>query len=154
MYKTLVYDGKEIRFKASGATKILYKRLFGSSPDDYFMKKSEVMTDPIVRKNVETVQKLNGEGPEADAAALELMKNKEYVQTTTEYYDFVQQYAYITYLEANTEPLKIGPELTIEKYVAWLMGFEESFFRNNAAEFQKLYQTNIKPEVEEKNPGA
>lgn len=154
MYKILIYNDKEYKFKASGATKILYKRLFGSSPDDFFMSRSETMTDPITRKNVETVQKNKGIGPEANAAALELMKNKDYVNSTLAYYDFAQQYAYITYLEANFEPAKINEELTVDKFVVWLMNFDESFFRENATEFQKLYQTNIKPEAEAKNAGA
>ena len=154
MYRTIIYNGKEYRFKASGATKILYKRLFGVSPDDYFMDRAEVMNDPITRKNAEIVKKNGGKGEEADKAALELMKNPEYIKTTLSFYDFAQQYAYITYLEANFEPLKINEELTVDKFVVWLMNFDESFFRENATEFQKLYQTNIKPEAEAKNAGA
>ena len=154
MYRTITYNGKEYRFKASGATKILYKRLFGVSPDDYFMDRAEVMNDPITRKNAEIVQKNGGKGEEADAAALELMKNPDYVKTTMSFYDFAQQYAYITFCEANFEPTRIVPELTDDKYVAWLMQFDESFFRTHAVEFQKLYQTNIKADSESKNPPA
>ena len=144
---TITENDKTYNFKASAVTKILYKRLFGVEADKFFMDRAELLSDDLVKGDLEKLKKAK-ELPEADPGKLKLLyeisKNQEIITLNSEFLNFAKQYGYVTYVEANYSPDKVFTELSIEKYYMWLMEFDESFFRDHAEDFQSLYDKNKK----------
>lgn len=149
---------KEYKFRASGATKILYKRLFGEDPDKFWMifqdQLKENMT-PEDQNRILEVAKLDEKDPKriavTTAVSMEMLNRPEMADNTLSLFEFAKQYAYIAFVEANNDPKDVGKILSIENYILFLMQFDESFFREHFAEIKEMFESNSKVTSKRKN---
>lgn len=156
MYKEIIYNDKKYTFRCSAGTDILFKRMFKVDLDSLY---KAVMTgiDPNLDLNelMNTVNEIRS-GDKTDPAriqkGLDLVKNHmEFLDTTAKLIEFVKQFAYVTYCEANYDVKEVGKHLNTDEFVFWLMELDEGFFRTNTAEFQNFYTENIHQTSEVKN---
>lgn len=148
MYKEIIYKDKKYCFKCSAGTDILFKRMFKTDLDVVY--KAAVMgIDPNmnIKELMDTVSEIkNGDpkDPERIQKGLNFMKeHMDFLDTTAKLVEFVKEFAFITYLEANNDPKEVAKHLNTEEYVMWLMELDEGFFRSNTTEFQNFYNDNI-----------
>lgn len=156
MYKEIIYKDKKYCFKCSAGTDILFKRMFKTDLDAVY--KAAVMgIDPNmnVKELMDTVSEIRSgdpKDPERITKGLNLLKDHmDFLDTTAKLIEFVKEFAFITYTEANYDPKEVGKHLTTDDYVFWLMELDEGFFRTNTAEFQNFYNDNIHQTSEPKN---
>ena len=163
MYKEIIYEGKTYTFKASAGTDMLYKRMFGKDLDVVYKNifDSVENVDPLkiiqLKKMVEEKKKtLSDEELKKDQEfinmGISLIKDQGAIELTMQMVNFVKTFAFITHLEATHEPREINKYLREEEFVAWLMEFDERFFRENVNIFRDIYQENIKQTSTLKNP--
>ena len=143
MFKKITIDGKEVDFKCSAATSILYKRLFGKSlsTDIADMAKESA----VAYKMLDELNKLQENKEENKEAILNLLaENQSLVQVTEKTEKIGPQMAYIMWLEANKPQRDLFQCLTEEEYIKWLSGFDKSDMAGVYSDLLNLWNSTNK----------
>lgn len=153
MLKEIQIGGEAVRFKASAATRIFYNHLFkkdvGDELTDYIRQNNELKE---LQKQILNVTALPDEDASKAGRLTELLTDPRFSEFKRFSERFFPQFAYITYLEANTEqPKDIYKALTMEDFTAFLCMHEMADFTGNAGAFLDLWQSQAKQTVNPKN---
>lgn len=152
---TITENEKEYKFTASAVTNILYKRLFGIDPENYFRGRAEMLRDPRTRedlKKAKEVATLPEDDPKRLEISTELADNANIFDLANGLTEFAKQYGFICYVQANTPAQEVFKTLTMENYILWLLDFDEGFFKTHAGEIKQLHDGNNRTDVKRKNP--
>lgn len=153
MDRTIQMGEKEVKFKSSAATILLYKRVFG---EDILLKLAEYS------KNIKEMQKANAEvkAMQADeskskAEILEAMNNylnsDVFVKANEFQRDTLPQLAFIMWLEANEPAEKIFSKLNQEQYLFWLMTIDQDELLDATSQVIDIWQSGAKNHSKPKN---
>lgn len=153
MDRTIQMGEKEVKFKSSAATNLLYKRVFG---DDILLKLAEYS------KNIKEMQKANAEvkAMQADESKskteiLEAMNNylnsDVFVKANEFQRDTLPQLAFIMWLEANEPAEKIFSKLNQEQYLFWLMTIDQDELLDATSQVIDIWQSGAKNHSKPKN---
>lgn len=144
MIKKIELGGKEIEFKASAVTSILYKRTFKqdlTSEFSNYVKKYKVvksLQEDILNKD---------ENEKIDV----ISHNAEILELSNSAQELFPQLAYIMYLEANVEQREIFKKLNEEDFIFWLSQFETADFQSHFSDFMNMWNENAHTSVKPKN---
>ena len=144
---------KEVKFKSSAATNLLYKRVFG---EDILLKLAEYS------KNIKEMQKANAEvkAMQADESKskteiLEAMNNylnsDVFVKANEFQRDTLPQLAFIMWLEANEPAEKIFSKLNQEQYLFWMMTIDQDELLDATSQVIDIWQSGAKNHSKPKN---
>jgi hypothetical protein len=153
MERTILMGEKEVKFKSSAATNLLYKRVFG---EDILLKLAEYS------KNIKEMQKANAEvkALQADETKpkeeiLEAMNNylnsEVFVKANEFQRDTLPQLAFIMWLEANEPAEKIFSKLNQEQYLFWLMTINQDELLDATSQVIDIWQSGAKNHSKPKN---
>lgn len=150
MYKKIEIKGKDVDFKCSAATSILYKRLFGKS----LSAEVTAMANESAKayKMLEQLNKLQENKDENTEAILELLSENPAlinVSQTTE--KIGPQMAYIMWLEANKPQRELFQCLTEDAYISWLSDFDKGDMANVYSELLEFWNGSNKSYSKLKN---
>lgn len=123
MKKTITLNEKEMTFKSSAATNILYKKAFG---DDIIIKLTSYTKNLKELKNMqERIAEIRADSSKTQEEILAEMQNmmnsEAFVVSQTFTNETFPKLAYIMWLEANESQREIFNKLNEEGYLAWLM---------------------------------
>lgn len=150
MNKYITLGGKDIEFKASAVTSILYKRTFGQDLTTIF---SEYV------KNYKEVKKINEQYAIEDGDSDEVIAEKRaaissdpiILQFSMMSMELFPKIAYIMYLEANVEQRELFRKLNEDDFIMWLGQFEKNEIQEHTVDFMNLWNGNAKTSVKPKN---
>lgn len=153
---TIEIEGKDVVFKASAATKILYHQLFKTDITDdlrTFIDNQDMLKN--MRAQVAAVHELPADNPQKVQVISQTIKSPAYKAANDFAAKFATQFAYITYLEGNKEnPQAVFKELNNDAFLAWLMGYDAGTLGGHIADFMALWQSNEAASVKAKNANA
>lgn len=150
MYKKIEIKGKDVDFKCSAATSILYKRLFGKSLSAEVTALANESAKAY--KMLEQLNKLQENKDENTEAILELLSENPAlinVSQTTE--KIGPQMAYIMWLEANKPQRELFQCLTEDAYISWLSDFDKGDMANVYSELLEFWNGSNKSYSKLKN---
>lgn len=152
MIEKIMMGEKEIAFKSSAATNILFKKTFH---EDITLKLTEYS------RLIEELKKLQGDInevkvsdiPEADKLAKigEVMNSPAFVKSADFQSDTLPKLAYIMYLEANEAVDNIFKKLTEEHYLIWLMTFDQEELGAHISDILTLWRKGARQMSKAKN---
>ena len=153
MDRTIQMGEKEVKFKSSAATNLLYKRVFG---EDILIKLAEYS------KNIKEMQKANAEvkAMQADEskskteileAMNEYLNSDVFVKANEFQRDTLPQLAFIMWLEANEPAEKIFSKLNQEQYLFWLMTIDQDELLAVTSQVIDIWQSGAKNHSKPKN---
>ena len=127
MERKISVGDKEMSFKASAATNILYKKAFH---DDILVKLTSYSKNlKELQKIQETFKELKEDTSKSDeerlAVMTELMNSEVVTSSQTFSSETLPKLAYIMYLEANEKVGEVFKKLNEESYMAWLMEIDQ-----------------------------
>lgn len=147
MSKTIIIGDREIEFKASAATPILYKRAF---KQDLTQELASYAKNYKEAKRLQ--DKLNDEALESPEERLAAVTSSpEFMTMTASASELFPKLAYIMYLEANEEQRNIFGKLSEEHFIMWLSGFEPQDLQSHYSEFMQIWNGNMKSTSKQKN---
>lgn len=124
MYKKIEIKGKDVDFKCSAATSILYKRLFGKSLSAEVTEMANESAKAY--KMLEQLTKLKENKDENTEAILNLLADNPALVSVSEKTEKIgPQMAYIMWLEANKPQRELFQCLTEDAYISWLSDFDK-----------------------------
>lgn len=153
MEKTLTFDNKEMKFKSSAATNILYKRAF---KEDILIKLTAYSKDikefKAIQAKVDALKNDTSKTKEEIASEMSsLMSSGVFESITSFSNDTLPKLAYIMFLEANEGTDTIFSKLTEEKFLSWLMTIDQDDLREMTGEVMELWQNGAKGTSKPKN---
>lgn len=153
MEKVITINEKELRFKSSAATNILYKKAFG---DDVLVKLTSYTKNLKELKNMQAqITELRKDETKPQEEILTemnaLMSSDIYVSSQSFMSDTLPRLAYIMWLEANTKIEDIFRKLNEEQYLVWLMGIDQDELFAVTGEVMSLWQAGAKQHSKPKN---
>lgn len=150
MNKTITLGGKDIEFKASAVTSILFKRTFGKDLTSEFS--AYIKHYKEVKKLREDFEISDEDSDEVRSKKLEaLTENPIISQLSVMAMDLFPKLAYIMFLEANVEQRELFRKLTEDDFIMWLGQFESNEIQNNIGEFMTLWSGTSRTSVKPKN---
>ena len=142
MEKTLTFDNKEMKFKSSAATNILYKRAF---KEDILIKLTAYSKDikefKAIQAKVDALKSDTSKTKEEIASEMSSLMSSGVFESITS----------IMYLEANEGTDTIFSKLTEEKFLSWLMTIDQDDLREMTGEVMELWQSGAKGTSKPKN---
>lgn len=153
MEKVIKVNEKELRFKSSAATNILYKKAFH---DDVLVKLTSYTKNLKELKSVQAkITELRKDETKQQEEILSemnaLMTSDIYVSSQAFMSDTLPRLAYIMWLEANTKIEDIFHKLNEEQYLIWLMGIDQDELLAVTGEVMELWQAGAKQHSKPKN---
>jgi len=153
MEKVITINEKEIRFKSSAATNILYKRTF---KDDVLVKITAYTKNLKELKNIQAriTELKNDESKSKEEIASEmttLVQSDVMNELTAFSSDILPRLAYIMYLEANEEQRTIFSKLNEEAYLGWLMEMDQDDLTSITGEIMAIWLAGAKTTSKPKN---
>ena len=153
MEKVITINEKEIRFKSSAATNILYKRTF---KDDVLVKITAYTKNLKELKNIQAriTELKNDESKSKEEIASEmttLVQSDVMNELTAFSSDILPRLAYIMYLEANEEQRTIFSKLNEEAYLGWLMEMDQDDLTSITGEIMTIWLAGAKTTSKPKN---
>lgn len=153
MERAIKVGEKEMMFKSSAATNILYKKAFG---EDLIIKLSSYT------KNLKELQKMrdavdvvkadpNKTQEEILEAMNELMASDAFVSTQTFASETLPKLAYIMSLEASQKVGNIFSKLNEESYLTWLMDIDQDDLLEVTGQVMDIWQSGAKTHSKPKN---
>lgn len=153
MERAIKIGEKEMMFKSSAATNILYKKAFG---EDLIIKLSSYT------KNLKELQKMrdavdvvkadpNKTQEEILEAMNELMASDAFVSTQTFASETLPKLAYIMSLEASQKVGNIFSKLNEESYLTWLMDIDQDDLLEVTGQVMDIWQSGAKTHSKPKN---
>lgn len=159
MIETIIIGEKEVRFKASAATPILFKRAFKQDLTQELAgyakqyKEAKKLQD-IIRSSAATDAE---DGSEEEIAAakekilIAVTQSPEFIEMSAQAADLFPKLAYIMFLEANVEQKTIFPKLSEEEYICWLSQYDQADLQPHFTEFMRMWNGNSKTTSKPKN---
>ena len=153
MEKTIELSNKEMKFKSSAATNILYKRAF---KEDILIKLTAYSKDIKEYKAIQA---------KVEALRADTSKSKEEIATemaslmSSDIFDSIAMFsnetlpklAYIMYLEGNEKTENIFSSLSEDKFLAWLMTIDQDDLLTVTGQVMELWQNGAKGTSKPKN---
>lgn len=153
MEKVIKVNEKELRFKSSAATNILYKKAF---QDDVLVKLTSYTKNlkelKLMQAKITELRKDETKQQEEILSEINaLMTSDIYVSSQAFMSDTLPRLAYIMWLEANTKIEDIFHKLNEEQYLIWLMGIDQDELLAVTGEVMELWQAGAKQHSKPKN---
>lgn len=158
MFKKIEIGNKEVEFKCSAATSILYKRLFGKSLTEEvtalagLSQQAFALRDKWEKINIETEGLSDAEKEEKTKELVDLLSgDNSILELATKTENLAPQMAYIMWLEANKPQREVFAGLTDEGYVTWLSNFDQQDLTQASGELLDLWNRSNKQNGKLKN---
>ena len=153
MEKVIKVNEKELRFKSSAATNILYKKAFH---DDVLVKLTSYTKNLKELKSMEVkIAELRKDETKSQEEVLSemnaVMSSDIFVSSQAFMSETLPKLAYIMWLEANTKIEDIFHKLNEEQYLIWLMGIDQDELLAVTGEIMDLWQAGAKQHSKPKN---
>lgn len=153
MEKTIRIGEKELTFKSSAATNILYKRAF---KEDILVKLSAYTKNlKEMQKMKETVDALKTDTTRTEEETLaelnKILASDVFVSTQTFASETLPKLAYIMWLEANEKIGTIFTKLNDDNYLAWLMTIDQDELLTVTGEVMDIWQSGARTHSNPKN---
>ena len=146
MERKISVGDKEMSFKASAATNILYKKAFH---DDILVKLTSYSKNlKELQKIQDTFKELKEDTSKSDEERLAVMTelmNSEVVTTSQTFSsETLPKLAYIMYLEANEKVGEVFKKLNEESYMAWLMEIDQDELVEVTGQVMDIWQSGAR----------
>jgi hypothetical protein len=159
MFKKIIIGNKEVDFKCSAATSILYKRLFGKSLTEEVSALAKMSQNAFKLKDkwesmlAEITEETTDEEKEKrQQEIVELLASDDSLtQMASMTENLTPQMAYIMWLEANKPQREVFAGLTDEAYLLWLSSFDKSDLSDASSELLGLWNSSNKQNSKLKN---
>lgn len=153
MEKTITIGDKELKFKSSAATNILYKKVF---KEDIIVKLSSYTKNlKEMEKMKETVEALKSDTTKTEEEVLaelnKILASDVFISTQTFASETLPKLAYIMWLEANEKIGSIFSKLNDEGYLSWLMTIDSDELLTVTGEVMDIWQAGAKTHSTPKN---
>lgn len=153
MEKAILINEKEIRFKSSAATNILYKRAF---KDDVLVKITAYTKNLKELKNIQArvaeLKKDTSKPQEEIASEMAALVQSDVMNELTSFSsEILPRLAYIMYLEANEEQRTIFQKLNDESYIGWLLEMNQEDLTSITGEIMSIWLAGAKTISKPKN---
>lgn len=153
MEKVIKINDKEIKFKSSAATNILYKRAFH---DDILLKLTSYTKNVkelnSMRAKLANLKEDKSKPQEEILAAMnELMTSDVFISTKAFTSETLPRLAYIMWLEANEKIDTIFSKLNEDYYLGWLMEIDRDELLTITGDIMELWQAGAKNHSKPKN---
>lgn len=153
MERTVKVGEREMKFKSSAGTNILYKRAFKEDIliilSDYAKNLKELTK---MKKAIEDLRSSTGKSEEEMLAEINaIMTSDCYTSTQTFSSETLPRLAYIMFLEANTKIDAIFSKLNEESYLEWLLGIDQDELLEVTGEVMDIWQAGTKQHSKPKN---
>lgn len=153
MEKTISVGDREIKFKSSAATNLLYKRAFREDIivllSNYAKNLKELKK---MQSDIEVLKNSSGKTDEEILAELNsIMSSDCYTSTQTFSSETLPRLAYIMFLEANVKINEIFPRLNEDSYLGWLLSIDQDELLTVTGEVMDIWQAGTKTHSKPKN---
>ncbi len=153
MIKTITLNEKEMKFKSSAATNILYKKAFG---EDVLLKLTAYTKNLKELKNMQArMAELREEKDRPQSEILEemnsIMQSDAFVTSSQFSSETLPKLAYIMYIEANEKIDNIFHKLNEEAYLAWLMEIDQDELLTVTGDVINIWQAGARTHSKLKN---
>lgn len=153
MKKSITLNEKEMVFKSSAATNILYKKAFG---EDILVKLTNYTKNLKDLKDMQSkLASLKDDTTtttEQKVAIMNEITNSEAFTFTNKFSsETLPKLAYIMWLEANTKIEDIFGKLNEESYLIWLMDIDQDELLSITKDIMELWQSGAKTHSKPKN---
>ena len=153
MEKTIKIGDKELTFKSSAATNILYKRAF---KEDILVKLSTYTKNLKEMQNMKkTVDELKSATDKTEEEVLQelnkILASDVFISTQTFASETLPKLAFIMYLEANEKIGTLFTKLNEDNYLAWLMTIDQDELLTVTGEVMDIWQAGAKTHSNQKN---
>lgn len=153
MEKVIKVNEKELRFKSSAATNILYKKAFH---EDFLVKITSYTKNlKDLKAKQEEIKKLREDDTKTQEEVLAemntLMQSDVFVSSQEFMNDALPKLAYIMWLEANVKIDDIFHKLNEDQFLAWLMGIDQDELLTVTGDVMDLWQAGAKQHSKPKN---
>lgn len=153
MKKTITLNGREMTFKSSAATNILYKKAFH---DDILVKLTAYSKNLKELKQMQArIAELKEDKTTTQEVLLAEMNNmiqSDVFQASQIFTnETLPRLAYIMWVEANESQETIFGKLNDENYLFWLMDFDQDELLSVTGEIMELWQAGAKTTSKPKN---
>lgn len=153
MEKTIRIGEKELTFKSSAATNILYKRAF---KEDILVKLSAYTKNlKEMQKMKETVEALKTDTTRTEEETLaelnKILASDVFISTQTFASETLPKLAFIMWLEANEKIGTIFTKLNDDNYLAWLMTIDQDELLTVTGEVMDIWQSGARTHSNPKN---
>lgn len=152
MEKTIKVGEREMAFKSSAATNILYKRAFHEDILVKLTAYTKNLKDMTRLKEEVDSLKESGKTDEQIMAELNvIMQSETYLATQSFSSETLPKLAYIMFLEANEKIGNIFTKLNEENYLAWLMTIDQDELLTVTGEVMDVWQSGARTHSKIKN---
>lgn len=152
MEKTIKVGEREMAFKSSAATNILYKRAFHEDILVKLTAYTKNLKDMTRLKEEVDSLKESGKTDEQIMAELNvIMQSETYLATQSFSSETLPKLAYIMFLEANEKIGNIFTKLNEENYLAWLMELDQDGLLEVTGEVMDIWQSGARTHSKIKN---
>ena len=153
MIKTIELNEKEMKFKSSAATNILYKKAFG---EDILVKLTAYTKNLKELKNMQArMAELREDKERPQNEILEemnsIMQSDAFVTSSQFSSETLPKLAYIMYIEANLKIEDIFHKLNEEAYLTWLMEIDQDELLKVTGDVIDIWQAGARTHSELKN---
>lgn len=152
MKKTIILNEKEMTFKSSAATNILYKKAFR---EDILVKLTAYTKNLKELKNMQAkiaeMKEENKSAEERLAVMNEMMQSDAFITSQSFTSNELPKLAYIMYIEANETQNTIFNKLNEESYMSWLMEIDQDELLTVTGEVMNIWQAGAKTHSKPKN---
>lgn len=153
MKKTIKLNEKEMTFKSSAATNILYKKTFG---EDILVKLTAYTKNLKELKNMQAkIAELKDDAEKTSEEKLavmnEIMNSEAFLTSQSFSSNELPKLAYIMYIEANETQATIFDKLNESSYLAWLMEIDQDELLAVTGEVMDIWQAGAKTHSKPKN---
>ena len=153
MLKTVTVGEKELKFKSSAATNILYKKMFGI---DILIEFSEYAKNSkelrMMKEKINELRKDESKKPEEILEAMNnLMNSDAYKLSAAFQSETLPRLAFIMYLEANESVETLFKKLTEEQYLFWLLGIDQDELLAVTGQVMDIWTSGTRNTSKEKN---
>lgn len=153
MEKMINVGEREMKFKSSAATNILYKRAF---KEDILLKLADYTKNikelNQMKKTIDDLKTATDKTEEEVLAELnKILSSDAYIKTQTFSSETLPRLAFIMYLEANEKIGTIFTKLNEESYLAWLLDIDQDELLTVTGEVMDIWQAGTKTHSKPKN---
>lgn len=153
MEKVITLNEKEMKFKSSAATNILYKKAF---KDDVLVKITAYTKNLKELKNIQArvaeLKEDTTKSKEEIASEMTALVQSDVMNELTAFSsEILPRLAYIMYLEANAEQRNIFQKLNEEAYLGWLMEMNQEDLTSITGEIMSIWLAGAKNTSKQKN---
>lgn len=153
MIKTIELNEKEMKFKSSAATNILYKKAFG---EDILVKLTAYTKNLKELKNMQArMAELREDKERPQNEILEemnsIMQSDAFVTSSQFSSETLPKLAYIMYIEANLKIEDIFHKLNEEAYLTWLMEIDQDELLKVTGDVIDIWQAGARTHSKLKN---